>query len=95
MTRVIMSARSAALCSTNHTLAEPVRTAVLWGGRTVTCFISENRILLGTSTMLSCRNFLRSLRGLRKGATCGWDGWMFGRAVSEHLYLSIRLVPLK
>lgn len=30
----------------------------------MTCFISENRILLGTSTMLSCRNFLRSFSGL-------------------------------
>lgn len=31
---------------------------------TVTCFISENRMRLGTSTMLSCRNFLRSHSGL-------------------------------
>lgn len=32
---------------------------------TVTCFISEKRILLETSTMLSCRNFRRSHRGLK------------------------------
>lgn len=32
----------------------------------MTCFISENRILFGTSTMLSWRNFLLSQSGLGK-----------------------------
>lgn len=38
---------------------------------TVTCFISENRMRLGTSTMLSCRNFLRSHSGLENVTAVG------------------------
>lgn len=47
---------------------------------TVTCFISEKRIRLGISTMLSWRNLRRSRRGLKETEIgkspeekCGWE----------------------